>query len=132
MALRSAQRPFTRRVRSTWRRLGTEQKVASGGAGLLILSTLGAFSWVEAAIVLVALAVLGLIERRAAGKRFHLPFGDGTVIAAAGAWCGVLIAIRVLDRPLGQNVLALACAGLLVAAGVRERAKRPPDDLPTG
>ncbi len=106
--------------------------MASGGAGLLILSTLGAFSWVEAAIVLVALAVLGLIERRAAGKRFHLPFGDGTVIAAAGAWCGVLIAIRVLDRPLGQNVLALACAGLLVAAGVRERAKRPPDDLPTG
>lgn len=104
--------------------------MASGGALLLILSTPGAFSWVEGAIVLVALAVLGLIERRVARKEFHLPFGDGTVIAASGVWCGVLISIRVLDRPLGQNVLALACAGLLVTVGVRERAKRPPDDLP--
>jgi len=124
-------RPLARRLRSTWRGLGAEQKVACGAAGLLILSTFGAFSWVEAATVLVALAVLGLIERRAARKRFHLPFGDGTVIAAAGVWCGVLISIRVLDRPLGQNALALACAGLLVAAGIRERAKRPADDLPT-
>jgi hypothetical protein len=34
------------------------------------------------------------------------------------------------DRPLGQNLLALVCAAILVLAGVRERAKRPPDDLP--
>ncbi len=38
--------------------------------------------------------------------------------------------VRLFDRPLGQNLLALACAAILVFAGLRERAKRPPDDLP--
>jgi hypothetical protein len=52
------------------------------------------------------------------------------VIAAAGAWAAVLIVVRLFDRPLGQNLLALVCASILVLAGVRERAKRPMDDLP--
>ena len=86
---------------------------------LLLLSTLGPFSFVEAAIALVALAVLYLLKARADGRRFHLPLGDGAVIAAAGAWSAVLIAIRVFDRPLGQSVLALACAAVLVLAGLR-------------
>jgi hypothetical protein len=124
-------RRLVRRLRGTWSRLSPEQRVATGGSLLLIASTLGSFTWVEAAVVLVALGVLLLVERRAEGKRFHLPFGDGTMIAAAGAWCAVLIFIRILDRPLGQNALALACAALLVIAGLRERATRPPDDLPT-
>jgi hypothetical protein len=34
------------------------------------------------------------------------------------------------DRPLGQNLLALACAVVVFAAGFRERSKRPMDDLP--
>ena len=37
---------------------------------------------------------------------------------------------RLFDRPLGQNLLALACAAILFLAGARERAKRPADDLP--
>ena len=37
---------------------------------------------------------------------------------------------RLFDRPLGQNLLALACASVLFLAGARERAKRPADDLP--
>jgi transcriptional regulator GlxA family with amidase domain len=78
----------------------------------------------------VALAVLGLLFARAERRAFHLPLGDGTVIAAAGAWAGVLIVVRLLDRPLGQNLLALACAAILVVAGLREQAKRPADDLP--
>ena len=64
------------------------------------------------------------------GKRFHLPFGDGTIIAAAGVWAGALIVARLLERPLGQNLLALACAVILFPAGARERARHPPDDLP--
>ena len=40
--------------------------------------------------------------------------------------------MRLFDRPLGQNLLALACAAVLFLAGARERAKRPPDDLPAG
>ncbi len=122
--------PRRRRLVRNWRRLSLEQKLACIAAVLLILSTLGRFSWVEAAVVLVAVSVLVLVERRAAGKAFHLPFGDGAVIAAAGTWCAVLILVRVLERPLGQNALALACAGLLVFAGVRSKATRPADDLP--
>ena len=38
--------------------------------------------------------------------------------------------VRLFDRPLGQNLLALVCAAILVFAGVLERAKRPADDLP--
>ena len=80
--------------------------------------------------MLVGVAVLLLLRRRAQGRPFHLPFGDGIVIAAAGAWSALLILIRLFDRPLGQGMLALACAALLLAAGVRERARRPMDDLP--
>jgi hypothetical protein len=113
-----------------WRAWNAEQRVAAVGALLLIVSTFGPFSWIEVAIVLVGVAVLLLLRRRAQGRPFHLPFGDGIVIAAAGAWSAVLILIRVFDRPLGQGMLALACAALLLAAGIRERARRPMDDLP--
>jgi hypothetical protein len=107
-----------------------EQRVAAIGALLLIVSTFGPFSFVEAAIVLVALAVLLLLKKRADGRRFHLPFGDGAVIMAAGGWSGLLIVIRLFDRPLGQNLLALVCASIMVLAGLRMRLKRPIDDLP--
>ena len=113
-----------------WRAWNAEQRVAAVGAVLLIVSTFGPFSWIEVAIVLVGIAVLLLLRRRAQGRPFHLPFGDGIVIAAAGAWSGLLILIRLFDRPLGQGMLALACATLLFAAGIRERARRPMDDLP--
>jgi hypothetical protein len=114
----------------TFRLLNAEQRAAAVGAVLLAVSTFGPFSFVEAAELLIAFGVLALLRARALGKRFHLPFGDGTVIAAAGAWAAALIVVRLFDRPLGQNLLALACAAILVVAGLRERAKRPPDDLP--
>ena len=114
----------------SFRLLGFEQRVAAVGAVLLAISTFGSFSFVELAEILVAFGVLALLRARAIGKQFHLPFGDGTVIAAAGAWAAALIVVRLFDRPLGQNLLALVCAAILVLAGVRERAKRPADDLP--
>jgi hypothetical protein len=129
-AARRAPGRAARATRRTWRRLGPEQRVAAVGAVLLALSTLGPFSWIEAATLLVAAGVLLLVKQRSDQARFHLPFGDGIVIAAAGAWSAVLIVVRMVERPLGQSVLALVCAGLLMGAGVRERAKRPADDLP--
>ena len=117
-------------VLGTWRRLNFEQRVAGIGALLLVVSTFGPFSFVEAAMVLTALGVLFLLRKRAEGREFHVPFGDGTIIAAAGAWSGLLIVIRLFDRPLGQNLLALVCAAILVVAGIAERRKHPPDDLP--
>jgi hypothetical protein len=113
-----------------WHRLNFEQRVAAVGALLLIISTFGPFSFVEAAVVLVAAAVLLLLYRRAQGRDFHVPFGDGAMIAAAGTWAGVLIVVRLFARPLGLNLLALVCAAILIAAGLRERAKHPADDLP--
>src|SRR3954451_17179135 len=121
---------FARSLPPAWRLLGSEQRVAGGGSLLLIVSTFGSFTFVEAAEVLAALGVLLLLKKRADGSVFHLPFGDGTAIAAAAAWCGVLILIRIFDRPPGQSLLALACAALVFGAGMRERAKRPMDDLP--
>src|SRR3954462_9974225 len=113
-------------VLGTWRRLNFEQRVAGVGALLLIVSTFGPFSFVEAAIVLIGAAILFLLRRRAEGREFHITFGDGGVIAAAGAWCALLIVFRLPDRPLGQSLLALVCAGVLMVAGAAERRKRPP------
>jgi hypothetical protein len=119
-------------VVETWRRLNFEQRVAGVGALLLVVSTFGPFSFVEAAIVLIGLSVLYLLRKRAENREFHVPFGDGSVIAAAGAWAALLIVIRLFNRPLGQGLLALVCAALLILAGLSERRKRPADDLPSG
>jgi hypothetical protein len=121
---------FLRRAGRAFRLLNLEQRAAAVAALLLIVSTFGPFSFVEAAEILLALGILALLFARAEGKRFHLPFGDGTAVAAAGVWAGLLIVVRVFDRSLGQNLLALACAAILFLAGARERAKRPADDLP--
>ena len=117
-------------IARTFGLLNFEQKVAAVGAVLLAVSTFGPFSFVELAEILTAAGVLALLRARALGKMFHLPFGDGTVIAAAGVWAGLLIVVRLFDRPLGQNLLALVCAAILVIAGISERAKHPADDLP--
>jgi hypothetical protein len=119
-------------VATTWKRWNFEQRAAAVGASLLIVSTLGPFSFVEAAIVLIGAAVLFLLRKRAEGKLFHVPFGDGAVIAAAGGWSALLIVVRLFDRPLGQGLLALVCAAILILAGLRERVVRPMDDLPEG
>ena len=55
-------------VVATWRLLNFEQRVTAVGAVLLIVSTFGPFSFVEAAIVLIGLALLFLLRRRAEGR----------------------------------------------------------------
>ncbi|HEY6780938.1 MAG TPA: hypothetical protein VI111_08295 [Thermoleophilaceae bacterium] len=117
---------------TSFRVLNLEQKVAAVASLLLIASTFGPFSFIEAAEIATALGVLALLHFRAQGREFHLPLGDGTAIAAAGIWVGLLIVVRLFDRPLGQNLLALVCAAILAIAGASERATRPADDLPRG
>jgi hypothetical protein len=58
----------------------------------------GAFSFVEAAVLMVAAAVLILLFVRAEGQAFHVPGGDGGVITAAGFWTCVLIVWRIFDK----------------------------------
>ena len=114
-----------------WRRLDLEQRAAAVGALLLIVSTFGPFSFVEAAVVLTGAAVLALLYLRGGGRRFDLPVADGTLVLAAGGWAAFLVVVRLFDRPLGQNLLALVCAGILVLAGITQRAKHPPEAAPS-
>jgi hypothetical protein len=121
---------LARRTFRAARVLNLEQRGAAAGALLLILSAFGSFSFIEAGLVLLAAGVLALLMARAEGMRFHLPFGDGSVIAGAGIWAGALIVAGLIDRGVGQNVFATAGAVLLFLSGTREKAKRPDDDVP--
>lgn len=62
-----------------------------------------AFSFVEAAILLVAVGVLALLFARGERKAFHLPGGDGLVILAAGAWVALLVFYRLIDNKTGST-----------------------------
>ena len=105
----------------------------------------GAFSFVEAAVLLVAAGVLILVFQRAEGRAFHLPGGDGGVITAAGLWTCLLIVWRIFDKqgattngPAATSsgvewgiFFALAAAAFLAYSGSRIRvAHRPEPPLP--
>ena len=156
-----------------WRRLDAEQRLAATAAlGLFVtmllpwytktntlvvrsvprstqttFSAFGAFSFVEAAVLLVSGAVLAILFARAERRAFHLPGGDGTIIMLSGAWAAALIFYRLLDKPSlhGNDVIsategitwgifvALLVALLLAYAGRRMRvADRPEPALPSG
>lgn len=111
-----------------WAAWDMQQRTAAVAAGLLLVSTFGPFSFVEAALVLVAAGVLALLKSRADGKRFELPVPDRMLLTGAGVWASLLILVRLFDRPLGQNLLALACAGLLALAGLLEEREAVAED----
>ncbi len=101
----------------------------------------GAFSPVEAAVLLVAAGVLVLLFKRAEGNAFHVPGGDGFVVLAAGVWTCALVIWRIFDKQStdlhGQGAtisgiewgifVALAVAALLAYAGSRIRAAHQPE-----
>lgn len=105
------------------------------------VSGFGAFSFVEAAVLLVALGVLTLLFQRAEGRAFHLPGGDGWVISAAGAWTCLLVIWRIFDTSSAHITgrvssttgvewgifAALAVAGALTYSGSRIRLARIPE-----
>ena len=140
----------------TVRDLPPESRMAGGAAAGLIfsmvlpwyqVSALGkaesrsafqVFTWVEAAILLVAAGVLYLVWARARRMRFHLPGGDGFIVSLAGGWVLVLLIWRLFDKPgisgptttVGIDwgiFAALVAAGTLVAAGARMRAAHRPE-----
>jgi hypothetical protein len=114
------------------------KSLKTGGA---TLTGWGSFSWVEAAVLLVSVGVLTLLFQRAEGRAFHVPGGDGGVIAGAGAWTAVLIIWRMFDKPgvSGHGIyattsgvewgifIALAVAAWLAYCGNRIRAMHQPE-----
>jgi hypothetical protein len=156
------------RVVSAWRRLDPDQRLAGLAAGGLFvsmflpwyqatgfsfdpkhgqqqlsnnLSAFQVFTFIEAAVLLVAVGTLLLLFARGEQRAFHLPFGDGPVIMAGGIWVALLIFIRQLDKPSGQHSNQIATTigvqwgifvafviGLLLAyAGFRIRRDRVPE-----
>lgn len=154
------------RLARDWRALAPEQRLAAAAAAALFLTMLlpwyqqnavvsapraaplqsrnlnafQVFSFIEAAVLLVAVAVIWLLYQRAEGREFHLPGSDGAVVMAAGSWTALLLVIRLFDKPgisshgIAANVgvqwgifFALGAAGVLTYAGSRMRAARPPE-----
>ncbi|MDO8209380.1 hypothetical protein [Conexibacter sp. CPCC 206217] len=153
------------RLSRAWRGLAPDGRMAAGAALLLFLTmflpwyqlnavvndrtggklvgdnmnAFGVFSFVEAAVLLVAIAVLFLLFARAEGRSFHLPGGDGTIVMIAGGWTALLLIWRLFDKPDvdGSGVgnvgiqwgifFALGAAGLLTYAGARMRAAHRPE-----
>jgi len=104
------------------------------------LSAFQAFSFVEAAVLLVSAGILAMLFGRAEGREFHLPGGDGVIVMIAGGWTALLIFYRLLDKPGlrgNQSVtstvgvewgifVALLLALWLVYTGARMRAAERP------
>jgi len=169
----AGRRSLARRVARAWRVLTPERRLAAVAAGGLFISLFlnwyqetviagargsaalrsasvsltgwQAFSFVEAAVLLVAVGVLALLFLRAEGRAFHVPGGDGGVITAAGLWTCLLIVWRIFDKEgttghvqyaTASGVdwgifVALGLAGLLTYAGSRvRRAADPEPPLP--
>lgn len=76
------------------------------------LTAFQSFSWVEAAVLLVAVAVIALLYVRGQRRPFHLPGGDGLIVAAGGAWVSALVLYRFVDnkqsiQKIGSNVVGV-------------------------
>lgn len=158
------------RIARAWRALSSEQRLAAIAALLLLVSMLlpwyqetgfarnaagnleriedsksafGVYSFIEAAIFIVAIGVLVLLWARAERKTFHLPGGDGTVVMAAGLWVMFLIFYRQLDKPDARKeglvqttvgvqwgiFIAFLVGALLAYAGYRIRAAHVPEPV---
>jgi hypothetical protein len=155
------------RITRAWRALEREQRLAAvASIGLFVsmflpwysktdtfvergaahstqtsLNAFEAFSFVEAAVLLVSAGVLAMLFARAEGRAFQLPGGDGLIVMIAGGWSAVLIFYRLLDKPTLHGTqritatvgvewgifLALLIALGLVYAGARMRASEAPE-----
>lgn len=144
------------RAIAAWRALTPERRLAAAAALALFATMLlpwyqvqgrvidtsvtafGAFSFIEAAVLLVAIGALALLFARAEGHDFHMPGGDGAVVLAAGAWTALLLVWRLFDKPDAEGALvgvhwgifvALGAAGALAYAGARMRGAERPEPL---
>jgi hypothetical protein len=107
-----------------------------GGTAADKVSGFEAFSFVEAAVLVVAAAILYLLYARSEQRGFHLPGGDGWAVTVAGGWVAFLLVWRLFDKPnftpgpVGIEwglFVALVVAAVIVAMGQRMRAAHAPE-----
>jgi hypothetical protein len=152
---RSVPRNLVRDLRG----LGGNERIAVIGAGVmvgsfvlpwyqspisndLVLTGIGAFGWAEGTLLLIAAATTFLALQGGGGYVPPRPLREWALFVIAGSWAAAIVVYRMFDRPpftLGGRdepydlhyaiFVALAGAGIIVAAGLRmrprERAKRP-------
>jgi hypothetical protein len=108
-------------------------RTRGGGAGTQSLNAFQAFSFVEAAVLLVSAGVLAMLFARGEGRDFQLPGGDGLIVSIAGGWAAILIFYRLFDKPgLQGNQQIVSTVGvqwgiflaLLVALGLLYAGRR--------
>ena len=143
-----------RAVRELWRELrglGGNERLAAVGVATMALSLLlpwygvpfqsdlgltgvGAFSFAEAALLLIGAATLALALRVGGGYVPPRPLSEGGLLIAAGTWAALIVGYRMLDRPeftlfgldepytLRYGIfVAVGGAALIVLAGLRAR-----------
>jgi hypothetical protein len=149
------------RLVQSWRALDAHQKIAAGAALALVgslalpwfqltglnartgttgsytVTGFGCFTFVEGSILLVCGGALWMLFARGEERAFHLPGGDGSVIALAGAWCLGLLAWRIVLYPPHQPglqtgiewgvMISMGASALLLGAGLRMRAAHIPE-----
>lgn len=94
----------------------------------------GAFGFTLLALLITIGAALALLMRVERGRRPPLPLHEGTLLATAGIWAGLIIVLAMFDRPqfelggfdqdysLAYGVfVALGGAAVLTIAGLRIR-----------
>jgi len=108
----------------------------------LVLTGIGAFSFAEGALLLIAGATVFLAIEGGGGYIPPRPLREWGLFVGAGSWAAVIVVYRMFDRPPFEFAgihahyelhyaifVALAGALVIVAAGLRmrprERAKRP-------
>lgn len=121
-------------------RRGPDSFLRTGGS----VSGLAGMSYIEASLLVVLIGVAALLWGRATGRRFALPFPDGTLICAAAGWMGALIVYRLFSRPHGEDsaqeltviglnwgiFASLLAVGVLFAAGFDLRRHGPRSAVP--
>src|SRR2546427_3140037 len=130
------------RLAHAWRAMEPEQRLAAvASLGLVIamflpwysktvvfassshatrtsLNAFQAFSFVEAAVLLVSAGVLTALVARVERRSFQLPGSDGATVIAAGAWTALLIFYRLLDKPGLQSSARTASIDVGVEWGI--------------
>lgn len=147
------------RTTNVWRALDRDQRIAAIAALALFVSLFlpwfqqngldvrnrptsieltgfAIFTFIEASVLVVAGGILVLLFARGERRPFHLPGGDGTVIAVGGAWVFILLTSRVIYRPEHVGIdtgvdwglaLAFAAAAALLFIGIRIRTRHHPE-----